>query len=55
MGMQFNNNALNVEENNSLAKFVNVYELDYWPRNLLENYLFVATNILMKVSMYIVA
>ena len=60
--MQFNNIALNVKENDNMAKFVNVYfvyDLDYWPRNPLNNFvlkscLFVATNMLIKVSMYIV-
>ena len=54
IGIKFNNTALVVKQNNCVTKIVNayiVYDLDYWPRNLLNNLilqtcLFGAPNIL---------
>ena len=42
-GIQFNYTALVVEQNKYATKIVNVYianELDYWPRNLVNNFAF---------------
>ena len=65
IGINFDEDSLAVEQKNHLSKIVNVcivYDLDAWPRNLtnnfiFKNYLFGAINevkILIKKSMYIV-
>ena len=65
IGTKLDKDPLAVEQNNYLAKVVNiyiVYDLDAWPRNptnnlKFKNFLFGATNILkivIKKSMYIV-
>ena len=41
IGIQFNNIALAVERNNHLGEVVNTYELGYWPRNPLSNFVLI--------------